>query len=739
MNFMLPETRVTTKFNSDNTERKLPVGEYNKFITKPEDTDPTRFIKPTNTDFANILAGQGLIEDEVRGQTTSSARREAPSNVFGISTPGPLDKRASAPRAPQGQHEAKVNAPSSRLGGSSLVFDDGDDKLIRKGHPKDSPMEYANVRQGEQGERTIPHNECVRLRTRTGHQILLHNSEDLIYIANARGTSWIEMSSNGKLDIFASDSVSVHSANDLNFTAARDINLTASEDFNLVAKQVRVNSKLNTNFVTGEVFAVSAGKDISLNTAEDFIAFASGDLSTASTGQTSILAGDHLAVGSTTSVGIEGCGFVRVTTDGDYDLKALGPIKIETQADLSQISALQTKVQSGNALSLKAVGSFLVNTEATLGMKSSANTIIKSDANVDIQGAEPPATLSPANAIIPPAPKVIDASPPELARATTRVPQHEPWFEHEHLNPSEYTPEKTRAGGQSGETYAPTTPDTFNRGPGGAITQPGANPGYYNSSGTTESSAGYSAVGPANIPPDPPAVKIEKQELARVFAQKLREIAGFNEEQIYAAIACAETESQLTLVTERGYGGTSNERIRSIFSGARTVSDAQLTEIKKDKAQFFELVYGRTNSLGRGMGNTTDGDGAKFIGRGLIQLTGKGNHQRYGKVAGLIKEDLVSDYNPFGVEIVDDPTVLLTDVEKSVAVTAAYLKERYRDVGRGVLGNMRMAIAGTERGYELSRSKDLANFANKKLPDGTFDPEWKAIAVAAAANIRLQT
>lgn len=235
-NIMTPDPWVSSTFNSKDKTKKLPVVEYNKKLEDGKGRDSTKFIKPVNEDAVNALTEQGLIEDEIRGLTSSSARRELPSAVTGFSSPGPQDKRPGAPRVNYGENFAQTPVPQNRLGGSSLVFDDGDASLIRKTPAKEGPPVYINVEGGEKGgDPTLPHNELVRLRTRTGHQILLHNTEDLIYIANARGTTWIELTSNGKIDIYAQDSISVHTENDLNLKADRDINIEAGRDIHTTA------------------------------------------------------------------------------------------------------------------------------------------------------------------------------------------------------------------------------------------------------------------------------------------------------------------------------------------------------------------------------------------------------------------------------------------------------------------------------------------------------------------------
>jgi hypothetical protein len=242
----LPDTALSQGMLDKYGTNTLPVAEA---LPKKSNETPTANRAgglenfPAVHPFANRLAQQGLLKDNVRGVTSSSARREVPSKVFGISTPGPLDPAGPKKPLTYAGVTSKSTTPVSRLGGSTFVMDDGD----------------------QDGN-----NELVRIRTRTGHQILLHNTKKLIYIANGEGTSWIEMTERGKIDIFAQDSVSIHSEGDFNFRADRDVNIEAGQNINLHAFQnIALDSKKNIDIKAKQNFSTFAEKKIYLQSAED--------------------------------------------------------------------------------------------------------------------------------------------------------------------------------------------------------------------------------------------------------------------------------------------------------------------------------------------------------------------------------------------------------------------------------------------------------------------------------------
>jgi len=275
MNQMIPAISGSTSFEASAEQKKkydttqpLPVAEVNRKANTLEKGTNTEKIKKAIHPIADRFLEQGLLEDDVRGVTTSSGRRMVPNSVFGISTPGPFDRGPNAKKQFIGSSQSKspTQMPASRLGGTTLVMDDGDDRYIRKTSAGKGPVKYAEIAKKEKGEVGIPYNEYFRVRTRTGHQILLHNSEDLIYIGNSRGTTWIELTSNGKIDIYAEDSISIHTENDLNFRADRDINFEAGRNVNIkaAAGNIQLEAVKNVNIIAGADGKITVGSKFDL-------------------------------------------------------------------------------------------------------------------------------------------------------------------------------------------------------------------------------------------------------------------------------------------------------------------------------------------------------------------------------------------------------------------------------------------------------------------------------------------
>jgi predicted chitinase len=160
--------------------------------------------------------------------------------------------------------------------------------------------------------------------------------------------------------------------------------------------------------------------------------------------------------------------------------------------------------------------------------------------------------------------------------------------------------------------------------------------------------------------------------VAGAIAAAMSEAGITNKYAQVALLANIKKESNFQPKSENlSYGGTSNDRIRKIFTKrAAKYSDAELDVIKKDPYKMGELMYGKDTKIGQSMGNTEEGDGFKYRGRGFIQLTGKNNYAFYGKKVGA---DLVS--NP---DLANDPTVA-AKIASAYVMTALKGKQDFAD------------------------------------------------------------
>jgi predicted chitinase/uncharacterized protein (DUF2345 family) len=548
----------------------LPVAEFHKKSRKLDNPNPERFAKPIHP-FADRLLQQGLLLDTVRGVTSSSARREVPSGVFGISTPGPVDDSPGAKRGKIG-YEGNTQAPVSRLGGSTFVMDDGD---------------------------VNGQNELVRLRTRTGHQILMHNSQDLIYIANSKGTAWIEMTSNGKIDIYAADSVSIHSEQDFNFRADRDINFEAGRNIH-----IRAGNNMETNIT----------------------------------------------------------GYNYLTVDGDQKIGIRGSHD-ETIGGLTKVSIANTfNLNVANDIKQSAAGTFNLASEGAMNLGTAGAMNLGSNGNVRVTGSKidlnGPAAAAPAlaeTAEIPPDLALYslpNRSPSagwsnstfykaeNIKSIMQRVPTHEPWPQHENINPVQFSPPSTDVtlADRSTSGVAPN-PATGTQEPANQEVVPAGTctPEYARDINTSSAQAG---------------IDVLKAACAKYGLTSPVAVASL--------LGIAGGECRWKLV-EEGFKYSADRLLQvfpSVFKGDKELANKYAGNPNNILPEF---LYGYQTAKGKGLGNTQPGDGGKFIGRGYIQLTGRANYAKYGQLVG---KDLIT--NP---ELLSDPTI-------AAEVSVKYLLDR---------------------------------------------------------------
>lgn len=186
-----------------------------------------------------------------------------------------------------------------------------------------------------------------------------------------------------------------------------------------------------------------------------------------------------------------------------------------------------------------------------------------------------------------------------------------------------------------------------------------------------------------------------------------------NPYSITGILSVIQKESGFVPQSEKSYSGTSNERIRQIFSRTRELKDSELTDLKKSPERFFNFVYG-----GR-FGNAPN-EGYRYRGRGFNQLTFKDNYSTYSKLLGL---DLVR--NP---DMVNDP-------KTAARVVASFMKRAFENSPTTVMA--RYGAAHINDFYDLPTAVNAFYNANAGFGKDTSSSvtSGKTQALSAAPSI----
>lgn len=258
-NFMVPGAPSATYTDADG----LPISEGPALETDLTNINNLGATDPQRRPFGALAQGlinQGLQDDPVRGQSSASARRESPSQAYGIMTPS----------------------------GHQIVYDDGD---------------------------TQGNGSMIRLRTRSGAQIMIDEVTGNIYAITKNGRTWMELNDDGNFDVYGQSSISVHAENgnvnlvtsndDINIQSAKDINFRAAGNLNFYAGK-------GTNIVTKLDFRSTVGGQIMFGSSGQATFASASSLSLSSGGKASLV-GSGVGIGSSGPIGISASGSVDIS------------------------------------------------------------------------------------------------------------------------------------------------------------------------------------------------------------------------------------------------------------------------------------------------------------------------------------------------------------------------------------------------------------------------------------------
>jgi len=207
----------------------------------------------------DTLVKQGLSDDRVRGLNNSGYMRETPAEIIGIASKGrrittqgqdftvTYNQQIKNPDTADKKILEGLLGPTARRKGHSIALDDGD---------------------------VDGNSNQIRLRTSTGHQILLNDTEGVVYVGNSDGSCWIELSNEGTMDVYAQDSINFRSTN-INFHADENIKFHSKGFTQIVAdQQMHVQGKKQLVMNSDGEAGITGAKGLHLNSGSELFATA---------------------------------------------------------------------------------------------------------------------------------------------------------------------------------------------------------------------------------------------------------------------------------------------------------------------------------------------------------------------------------------------------------------------------------------------------------------------------------
>lgn len=99
----------------------------------------------------------------------------------------------------------------------------------------------------------------MRFRTSSGHQIILDDTNERIYISTATGDNWVELDQNGNIDVFSNNTVNIRAKQGINMTSDADIRMYAAKGIHMFSPEdINIQSVKDVNVKVGQNIRLQA-------------------------------------------------------------------------------------------------------------------------------------------------------------------------------------------------------------------------------------------------------------------------------------------------------------------------------------------------------------------------------------------------------------------------------------------------------------------------------------------------
>lgn len=213
-----------------------------------------------------------------------------------------------------------------------------------------------------------PFNSRVKFRSAAGHQIILDDTNERIYINTGEGNSWIEMDSSGNIDVFSERRISIHAKKDINFTTDETFRVSAKKGIHLYAGDNHEQEDLGSPPEDGEI-RIQSEADMHLITRKNFRKLVFLD------SLSEIGGNEFKTVGESVYTQVQK-DIHTVTNDGDYNLTVSGGINELVEGDTKRHAiGVQRMSSDGDTAIFAFDGKMDIGSQTMLNLKSISEDI----------------------------------------------------------------------------------------------------------------------------------------------------------------------------------------------------------------------------------------------------------------------------------------------------------------------------------------------------------------------------